>query len=145
MIKHLTKRIRAIRFMVMAFLMAASLPVSTSARIVDKSMICSGEMGNGYSNTRPEYKVFATRTFYLTTHCSLKTATIIKSGKCDYTFDGSRYEGYLYEDGAFALYHLSRINIVQPDGYLMFKMSEMTNGQGGNEGQRWFSGQCTVQ
>ena len=135
------------RYGMVLALVTASLPFSTSAETGDISMICKGEMGNGYSSTRPEYKVFANRTFYFTTHCSLKTTKITKRGKCDYTFNGSRYEGYLYEDGAFALYHFGfgPINIVEPDGYLMFKMSDMTNGQGGNEGQRWFSGQCTVQ
>ena len=133
------------RYGVLFALVTASLAVPTSAKTVDKSMICKGEVGNGYAHIRPEYKAFASRTFYLTTHCSVKTTKITKRGKCDYTFDGRRYEGYLYPDGAFALYHLSSINIVEPDGYLMFKMSETTNGQGGNDGQRWFSGQCTVQ
>ena len=134
---------KMIRHGVIIATVIASLSASTSSADTGrKSMICKGEMGNGYLTTRPQYKVFGDRTFYLTTECSFATSRIIKSGSCDYTFEGGRYEGYLYTDGSFALPHLGPFNIIQPDGYLMFKMSETTNGQVGNEGQRWFRGQC---
>lgn len=125
-------------------ILIASVFASTSSAVAgDKSMVCRGEIGNGYLTIGPQYKVYAERKFYLTTQCSWSVINITKSGSCDYIFEGGRHEGYRYEDGGFGLKHLGPFNIMQPDGYLTFKMSETTNGVGGNEGQRWFRGICT--
>ena len=109
----------------------------------ETSLVCRGNMGNAYLTTNPLYKVYDERTFYLTTQCTWLTRNVTKSGPCDYIFEGGRHEGYLYEDGAFNLSHFDPFTILDADGYLYFKMSETTNGLGGNEGQRWFSGICT--
>ena len=125
-------------------LLIVSVFASTSSAIAgDKSMVCRGEMGNAYLTTDPQYKVYGERTFYLTTQCDWLTINVTKSGLCNYIFDGSRHEGYRFADGSLALRHLGIFNIVEPNGYLSFKMSETTNGRGGNEGQRWFRGLCT--
>jgi len=108
---------------------------ASSAAAEGKSYVCRGNVGNGYGTTRPEYKVFGSRTFYITTLCTKKGTA------CDYLFNGSRYEGYLYGDGALSLSHLG-LHSWSPDGFLTFKMSQSTNGVGGNEGQRWFEGMC---
>ena len=106
-----------------------------TAQAEAKRYVCIGEIGNGYATTRPEFKVFGSRTFHITTLCTKKGAA------CDYFFNGSRYEGYLYDDGALSLPHLGPHHW-SPDGFLTFKMSETTEGIGGNEGQRWFIGMC---
>ena len=125
-------------------ILITSVFASTSPAVAgNQSMVCRGEMGNGYLTTDPQYKVYAERKFYLTIQCSWSVINVTKSGPCDYTFEGRRHEGYQYEDGRFDLNHLGPFHIMQPDGYLMFKMSETTNGAGGNEGQRWFRGICT--
>ena len=117
------------------------LPMS-AAEANDNSMVCKGEVGNGYLTTNPRYKVYGERTFYLTTQCSWSVTNVRKIGPCKYIFEGGRHEGYRYADGGFALSHLGPFNIMQPDGYLSFKMSETTDGLVGNEGQRWFRGIC---
>ena len=125
-------------------ILITSVFASTSPAVAgNQSMVCRGEMGNGYLATDPQYKVYAERKFYLTTQCSWSVTNVTKSGPCDYIFEGRRHEGFQYEDGRFDLNHLGLFHTMQPDGYLMFKMSETTNGAGGDEGQRWFSGICT--
>ena len=129
---------------VIAGILITSVFASTSPAVArNQSMVCRGEMGNGYLTTDPQYKVYAERKFYLTIQCSWSVINVTKSGPCDYTFEGQQHKGYRYEDGGFDLKHLGPFHIMQPDGYLTFKMSETTNGAGGNEGQRWFRGICT--
>ena len=121
-----------------------SVLASTSSAIAgDKSMVCRGEMGNGYLATQPQYKVYDERKFYLTTQCDWLPPNVTKSGPCNYIFDGMRYQGDLFADGGLNLKHLGTFSRVEPNGYLSFKMSDSTNGIGGNEGQRWFRGLCT--
>lgn len=125
------------RHAVIVGILIVSVFASTSSAVAgDKSMVCRGEMGNGYRTTNPQYKVYGERTFYLTTQCDWLTINVTKIGPCNYIFDGSRHEGYRLADGSLTLQHLGILSRLEPNGYLSFKISQTTNGLGGNVGQR---------
>lgn len=105
-----------------------------------QTLVCSGSVGNGYLPENPEYKTFGDRTFVIKIECSAWVRYFSGSGECNYSFNGSRYEGYLYSNGDFDISHLEFSSM--SGNTLMFKMSEQTDGVVGNEGQRWFFGAC---
>jgi hypothetical protein len=124
------------------FTLAFLVLVSVAQPVYAQNLICRGDVGNGYSQESAEYKTFGERAFIVSIDCSIWINYIAKSGACNYSFNGVKYDGILYNNGDFGLSHLEFASI--SGGTLSFKMSETTDGVGGNDGQRWFFGACQI-
>jgi hypothetical protein len=121
-------------------LLSVLFMIAATQQVQAQTLICSGSVGNGYLPENPEYKTFGDRTFVIKVECSAWVQYFAGSGECSYSFNGSRYQGYLFSNGDFDLPHLDLASM--SGNTLMFKMSEQTDGVVGNEGQRWFFGAC---
>ena len=108
-----------------------------------QTFMCKGHLTNGYAVTSTGFQTFDARTIVVTLECSWVVRFLKGEGDCEYRFDGIKHSnGFLYQDGGFSLGHLEPWADLSADGVLLFKVSEETNGVGGNEGQRWFRAFC---
>lgn len=115
----------------------------TAGAASGQTFVCDGHVTNAYLVTNPGFQTFDARTIVVTLECGWAARYLKGNGECGYLFDGTKYaDGYLYQDGSFTFGHLGPWADLSSDGILSFKISEETNGMGGNEGQRWFRAFC---
>ena len=145
MIKHLTKPIRAIHFMVLAFLMTVGTQVS-AATVYQ----CTGTVGNGYDHWKPEYKVYANRTITFAIQCNLWQRYAEGGANCGANWNGIPMPGYYLGSGNTEVFRFKPENSGPFQGgkfdvstsTIIFRVGDTNVGATENERQRWFNGRC---
>ena len=132
-------------FVATAATLFALVPSHSDASITTR-WDCNGYVGNGYNQSRPQFKRFYELSHVVATVCP--TDHLKRNRPCKFYFDNKSYESYYLDGGA----ELSIFKGASGDyfeghftpatGYLFYKLSDGPVGTNQNETQRWFRGYC---
>ena len=124
-----------------------TLAALTASAAQSQSFICDGQIGNGFSSEKPEYRTYGNRSVAFVIQCNW-LQRLKGSGDCTASINGMTYRGAYLGDGAAKVYKifdpgpLMGGNFQVSTKFLFFQLEQGPDNTNQNYTQRWFNGFC---